>query len=138
MSQLSYFMNYPATFRGDALADNVTDLQLGDGHELRFIVVGTQGAAETDVFCRRIKRWRFSDEPAVMASEWVEKLTWPATEDHFYYHNTTQQSLDVVRRVARGLPPMTAARDAYDTMRLCFAAERSADTGRIMRLDEIP
>ena len=138
VSQLSYFMNYPATFRGDALADNVTDLQLGDGHELRFIVVGTQGAAETDVFCRRIKRWRFSDEPAVMASEWVEKLTWPATEDHFYYHNTTQQSLDVVRRVARGLPPMTAARDAYDTMRLCFAAERSADTGRIMRLDEIP
>jgi len=138
VSHLSYYMNFPATFRGDALADNITDLQVGDGHELRYIVVGTNGAAEADVFLRRIKRWAFTDTPERLASDWVEDLTWPSAEDHFYYHNTTDQTRDVVRRVAEGLPPMTPARDACETMRLCFAAERSADERRPVRLDETP
>jgi hypothetical protein len=30
---------------------------------------------------------------------------------------------------------MTPARDALETMRLCFAAERSAETGRVVRLE---
>lgn len=134
VGHITYYMNFPATFRGDPLADDITDLQLGDGHELRYLIVGTKGAAEADVFTRRIKRWQFTDTPEVMASDWVEDLTWDSKEDHFYYHNTTDQTRDVVRRVANGLPPMTPARDAYETMRLCFAAEQSADTGRIVPL----
>ncbi len=137
VSHITYYMNYPSVFKGDPLADNVTDLQLGDGHELRYIIVGTKGAAETDVFSRRIKRWEFNDTPELMESNWVENLTWPSKEDHFYYHNTTHQTRDVIRRVAEGLPPKTSARDAYETMRLCFAAEKSADTGLIMRIDGI-
>jgi predicted dehydrogenase len=138
VSHLTYYMNYPALFRGDPLRDDITDLQLGDGHKLRYIIVGTKGAAENDVFYRRLKRWEFSDAPDTMVSDWVENLTWERKEDHYYYHNTTDQTRDVVRRVTEGLPPMTPARDAYETMRLCFAAERSADTGRIVRLDELP
>lgn len=138
VSHLSYFMNYPETFHGDPLVGNVTDQQLGDGHKLRYIVVGTKGAAETDVFYRRLKRWEFVDTPERMKSNWVEKLSWPHEEDHFYYHNTTDQTLDVVRRVAQGLPPMTPARDAYETMRLCFAAEESANSFRAVHLDEPP
>ncbi len=134
VSHLSYYMNYPATFRGDPLADSITDLQLGDGHKLRYIVVGTEGAAETDVFYRRIKRWRFTDTPERLASDWAENLSWTFKEDHFYYHNTTDQTLDVVRRVANGLPPATPARDAYETMRLCFAAEESAESRQVVRL----
>lgn len=134
VSHLSYFMNYPATFRGDPLADSITDLQLGDGHKLRYIVVGTRGAAETDVFYRRIKRWVFTDTPERMVSDWVEDLTWNLKEDHSYYHNTADQTLDVVRRVHEGLPPMTPACDALETMRLCFAAEQSAATGTLIRL----
>lgn len=136
VSHITYYMNYPATFRGDPLADSITDLQLGDGHKLRYIVVGTEGAAETDVFYRRIKRWRFTDTPGRLVSDWVENLSWTFKEDHVYYHNTTDQTRDVVRRVAQGLPPMTPARDAYETMRLCFAAEASADRGQVVRLDE--
>jgi predicted dehydrogenase len=64
-------------------------------------------------------------------------LTWDAKEDHSYYHNTTDQTRDVVRRVVNGLPPMTPAGDAYDTMRLCFAAEVSADAGGAVRLDDV-
>lgn len=136
VSHLSYFMNYPETFHGDPLAESVTDQQLGDGHKLRYIVVGTEGAAETDVFYRRLKRWRFTDTPERMKSDWVEDLTWPREEDHQYYHNTTDQTRDVVRRVAAGLPPMTPARDALSTMRLCFAAEESAARRAPVRLAE--
>ncbi len=133
-SHISYYMNYPATFMGDPLAESVTDLQLGDGHKLRYIIVGTEGAAETDVFYRRIKRWRFTDTPQRLQSDWVEDLTWTIPEDHFYYHNTTDQTLDVIRRVDEGLPPMTPARDALATMRLCFAAEESAEKRQVVRL----
>lgn len=134
VSHVTFYANYPATFWGDPLADDITDLQLGDGHKLRYILVGTKGAAETDVFYRRIKRWQFGDSPEVMTSAWVENLTWDRKEDYFYYHNTTHQTYDIVRRVAKGLPPMTPARDAYETMRLCFAAEESTNTGQIVRL----
>lgn len=137
-SHITFYNNYPALFRGDPLADNITDLQLGDGHKLRYIVVGTKGAAETDVFYRRIKRWQFSDSPETMVSDWVEKLTWSPKDDYIYYHNTTHQTQDVVRRIAKGLSPATPARDAYDTMRLCFAAEKSANEHRLVRLDELP
>jgi hypothetical protein len=36
-----------------------------------------------------------------------------------------------------GLPPATSPRDSLETMRLRFAAERSADLGRPVRLDEM-
>lgn len=133
-SHLTFMMGYAATFRGDPLQPNITDLQRGDGHKLRYIVVGTKGAAEADVFYRRIKRWQFGDSPDTMLSDWVEDLTWKPEEDHFYYHNTTDQAYDIIRRVLKGLPPKTAARDAYETMRLCFAVEESADTGRVINL----
>lgn len=134
VSHLSYYMNYPSMFRGDPLADSVTDLQLGDGHKLRYIVVGTKGAAETDVFYRRIKRWQFTDTPERMVSDWVENLTWNYKEDQLHYHNTHDQTLDIVRRVAEGLPPKTTARDALQTMKLCFAAIESADKNKIVRM----
>jgi len=137
VSQLTFIMGYAATFRGDPLRSNITDLQLGDGHELRYFVVGTKGAAEADIFYRRIKRWQFGDAPDVMVSNLAENLTWEPKEDRFYYHNTSDQTHDIVQRVLTGQPPKTSARDAYETMRLCFAAEKSADTGSIVSLDKM-
>ena len=136
VSHLCFMMAPGATFRGDPLQD-VIDQQRGDGHDLRYFVQGTKGAAEADIFNRRIKRWAFGDSPEGFTSDWVEDLTWPTAEDHDYYHNTTDQTLDIVRRVAGGLPPSTPARDAYETTRLCYAAEKSADTGRIVHIDEM-
>ena len=133
---LTFHMAVGATFKGDPLQD-VIGQQIEDGHALQYLVVGTKGAAHTDVFRRRIKRWAFGDSPECLTSDWVEDLTWPKSEDHLYYHNTLDQTFDVVRRVAAGEPPRTPARDAYESMRLVFAAERSADTGRLVRLDEV-
>jgi predicted dehydrogenase len=136
VSQLTFMMAPGATFRGDPLQDVVSQQQ-GDGHALRFLVVGTTGAAETDVFARTIKRWEFGDSPACFTSTWVDTRTWDPAEDHRYFHNTLDQTHDIVRRVRDGLPPKTSARDAYETMKLCFAAEMSADSGERVALGKL-
>lgn len=136
VSELSFVMYVGHTFNGDPLR-NCIDQQRGDGHQLTFLVVGTRGAAATDVFYRSLRRWEFGDSPACMTSRLVETLTWDGSEDSSYFHNGNDQHLDILDRVRRGLPPMTPARDAYETMKLVFAAEQSADTGAVVRLDSL-
>jgi len=136
VGHLTFMMAPGAMFQGDPL-QNTVDQQKGDGHYLRFLIEGTKGAAETDVFNRAIKRWEFRDGPACLESHWVEDLTWGGEDDHIYFHNTLDQTMDIVRRVKEGLPPKTTARDAYETMKLCFAAEQSADSGLVVKLEEL-
>nr|WP_281426393.1 Gfo/Idh/MocA family oxidoreductase [Paenibacillus agaridevorans] len=133
VSHLTYISGPAATFKGDPL-QNVLSQQLGDGHALRYLIVGTKGAIETDVFARTVKRWEFKDLPEGSTSTLVESLTWSPEEDHSYFHNTCEQTHDIVRRVAQGLPPKTLPRDSYETMRLCFLAEESADSGKVISL----
>jgi predicted dehydrogenase len=136
VSHLTFMMAVGETYAGDPLQDH-HERQKDDGHALRFLIVGTKGAAELDVFHRSIKRWEFGDSPTCMTSKWVDTLSWPREEDQVYYHNTLDQTKDIVRRVAQGLPPMSSAWDALQTMRLCFAAEQSADSGRLVRFSEV-
>jgi predicted dehydrogenase len=136
VSHVTFTMGTCTTHRGDPLRNRI-GLQQGDGHTLSYVVMGTKGAASTDIFDRFIKRWEYQDTPSVLECNWVEDLHWPEDQDHFYFHNTTHQTWDIVRRISEGLPPMTPARDAYETMRLVAAAERSADTGQIIKLCDI-
>jgi predicted dehydrogenase len=128
VSQLTFMMAVGETFDGDPLQD-VLAQQADDGHALRYMIVGTHGAVETDVFRRSIKRWEFGDSPKCFTSKWVEHLTWEPADDQVYYHNTLDQTVDIVDRVARGLPPKITPRDALATMELCFAIEQSAEMG---------
>lgn len=67
-----------------------------------------------------------------------EEEPWPAQEDHRYVHSTLDQTIDIVRRVSEGQPPMTSGRDAFENMALTFAAERSAEQdGRIITREEL-
>jgi predicted dehydrogenase len=129
-------MGAAATFRGDPL-QNAVSQQTGDGHVLRYMIYGEKGAAETDVFHRTIKRWEFGENDYGQTSAWVQTETWDPDVDFAYFHNTHDQALDIVRRVAEGKPPMTPARDALETTRLCFAAELSATEKRLVRLEEV-
>jgi predicted dehydrogenase len=133
VSHLTFMMAVGAKFGGDPLK-NTVDQQQGDGHELRYLIEGTKGAVETDVFRRLIKRWEFRDGPTCLESHWVDTLTYTADEEQLYIHNTYNQTLDIVKRVAEGLPPGTFPRDSLETMKLCFAAEVSADTGKIVKI----
>jgi predicted dehydrogenase len=136
VSQLTFHMAVGETFDGDPLRDHI-EQQKEDGHALRYLIVGTKGAASVDVFHRRIKRWEFGDSPECMTSKWVEDITWDPKEDQEYYHNTQGQNLDFIKRVLAGQPPMTPARDAYETMKVVEAAELSADLGKPISLDTI-
>ena len=133
VGHISFMMALGATFGGDPL-QNVIDQQTGDGHALNYYIEGTEGAAYTDVFTRNIKRWKFGDSPKCMTSEWVEDLTWDLDKDHEYFHCTKDQTHDIVDRILKGLPPYTPASDAFETMKLVFAAEESADTGTLVKL----
>jgi len=131
VSHLTFMMAVAATLRHDPLQNHIS-MHSDDGHELRYLIQGTKGAIETSVFGRRMRRWEFSDSEAGLVSTIVEDETWEPTEteDIRYVHNTTGQALDVVRRVAEGLPPYTDPRDSLETMRLVFAAEAGVEHGR--------
>jgi predicted dehydrogenase len=137
VSQLTFMMAPAATFQGDPL-QNAVSQQAGDGHALRYMIYGEKGAAETDVFPRTMKRWEFGENEWGQTSRWVENQTWDPEVDFEWFHNTHGQALDIVRRVAEGEPPMTSPRDALETTRLCFAAERSAAERRPIRLAPAP
>lgn len=136
VSHLTFMMGPAATFKGDPL-QNAVSQQAGDGHVLRYMIYGEKGAAETDVFPRTIKRWQFGENDYGQTSEWVQTETWGPENDFAYFHNTHDQALDIVRRIAEGEPPKTVPRDALETTRLCFAAELSAKENRPIRLDEL-
>jgi predicted dehydrogenase len=136
VSHLTFMMGPAASFRGDPL-QNAVSQQTGDGHVLRYMIYGEKGAAETDVFPRTIKRWEFGENDYGQTSEWVQTETWDPERDFTYFHNTHDQALDIVRRVAEGEPPQINPRDALETTRLCFAAEISAEEKRPVRLDEL-
>lgn len=137
VSSLTFMMGPPATFEGDP-QKNFVDQQQNDGHELRHFIQGMRGAAATDAFSRSIRRWAFScdnDRGGQFISRCVETLTWDGTKDDEYFHNTRDQTHDIVRRVKQGLPPALSVRDAYETMQVCFAAEQSADKGCSVHLN---
>lgn len=136
VAHITFMMNLAAAFEGDPL-QNPVDQQQDDGHELRFLIVGENGAAETDVFRRRLKRWEFTDTPQKLHSTLVESLTWSGPEDHTYFHNTTDQARDIASRIAHAQKPLTDPHDSFETMILCEAAERSAATGTLVKLSAL-
>jgi predicted dehydrogenase len=112
-------------------------LEVDDGHFLQYHICGTKGAIETDVFKHRIRRWEFSDKPEYMDSNIVEEINFdPRTEGLVYYHNVHGQNLRVIELAATGQKSEMTAREAYDTMKLCFAAELSEDTGELIKFDD--
>ncbi len=130
---LNFIMYIAETLHHDPLMDMLTK-QSDDGHFLQYHICGTRGAIETDVFRRRLRRWEFADGADSLESRIVETLTYSAPEDSQWMHNTHGQNLRIAELVAQGLPPEVAARDAYETMKLCFAAEQSEEEGRVVKL----
>lgn len=55
----------------------------------------------------------------------VEK--WDKYDDHIYFHNTTEQNLDIVKRVVCGEKPIIDIEDAVETMRLCLEFSEAAE-----------
>jgi len=133
---LNFIMYLGETYSKDPAVEMLTK-QSDDGHTLQYHIVGTKGAIETDVFRRRIRRWEFSDAPEHQLSKIAEVVTYLPENDPVWIHNTPGQNIRIAELVAKGMKPEVPARDAYETMKLCFAAEESENTGKIILMDSI-
>jgi len=135
ISTLAFFMHTAESFDGDPLQD-ILEQQQDDGHRLTFLIYGTKGVIETDVFRRRIRRWAFRDAPTKLESRLVETLSYPGEDDLEWVHNVHGQNIEVSRLVAGGLAPGTPAADALESMKLVFAAELSEREHSVVQLSE--
>ncbi len=132
---LNFIMYNAETLHKDPLMDVLTK-QSDDGHFLQYLICGTKGAIETDVFRRRLRRWQFSDGEKHMESKIVETITYTPEEDQVWIHNTAGQNVRILELIAQGKGPEVAPEDAYETMRFCFAAAESEATGKIIDMSQ--
>lgn len=104
--------------------------QVNDGHKLSYVLVGTEGALEASVFHRELRVFHHPGKKGLNGKAHMVRVEkWNKADDHFYFHNTTDQNLDIVRRVVQKLPPAIAPEDAGESMRLCFEMEDAAING---------
>lgn len=122
VSHLYFLMTAAPSGNSDMITMN-HDLfeQDKDGHKLNYVVTGTKGAIEIDVFQRQLRLYRHAGDGnnARVPAEIVEIYKWDEAMDHEHFHNTKGQNLDILKRVATGMQPFLALEDAAETMRLC-------------------
>jgi predicted dehydrogenase len=136
VSNLNFLMYLGESDHRDPLLE-MLEKQADDGHYLQYHIMGTKGAIETDVFRRRIRRWKFTDRPERMNSEIVETITYDRADDQEWIHNTYGQNIRIAELVANGMKPEVSAMNAYKTMQAGFAAEMSERERRIVKLSEL-
>ena len=125
---LNFIMYLAETDYDELSKDPLVDLmskQADDGCVLSYLICGTKGAIETDVFRRRIRRWEFGEREDGMTSKIVETFNFPPEEDQIYFHNVYGEVLHVIGLIANGKQSEMNANDAFETMKMCFAAEMS-------------
>lgn len=133
---LNFIMYIAESHTGHDPLRDLLEQQADDGHFLQYHICGTKGAIENDVFRRRYRRWEFGDSPEFMTSKIVEEVTFPPAEDQIHFHNVEEQNMHVIELAATGKPSEMTAREAYETMKLCFAAELSENTGELIKFND--
>jgi len=132
---LNFIMYIAENYHADPLKE-LHEQQAEDGHFLTYHICGDKGALEIDLFRLRMRRWAFSDGEKGIQSKIVETYSFLPKDAQEHYHNTYGQTLKVIELVASGEKPGVTATDAYETMKLCFAAELSENTGEIIRRND--
>lgn len=133
VGSLNFVMHLGESYQTDPLRE-MLEQQADDGHCLQCHVFGDKGAIETDVFRRRIRRWEFSDSPTQLVSKIAESISFTKEDDNLWFHNTSGQNMRIIELIANGDEPEMPASEAYETMRICFAAELSEQEERIVDL----
>ena len=137
---LNFIMYLAETDYNEVAKDPLRDVlekQADDGHRLTAIICGTKGAIETDVFRRRIRRWEFGEREDGMTSKIVETVRFTKENELEYIHNVHGEVLDALDLVANGRPSKMPGTSALEAMKLCFAAEKSDETGMIVKRTDI-
>ncbi len=115
-------------FTATAAPNNTDDLFVQDklGFKLDYVIVGTEGAVEIDVFQRELRVYHHpgkkgrEDEILVRKINWGERLSEEGFKEQLYFHNTFEQNRDIVKRVLSGDKPSISIEDAQETMKVCM------------------
>ena len=115
-------------FTATTAPSNTDDLFIQDklGFKLDYVIVGTEGAIEIDVFQRELRVYHHPGkegqqcEVLVRKTNWGDRIGEDGFKEQIYFHNTEEQNRDIVKRVLRGDKPSISIEDAQETMRLCM------------------
>jgi len=121
-------------FTATAAPNNTDDLSVQDklGFKLDYVLTGTEGAIEIDVFQREIRVYHHPGKSGQTGEvldrkiNWSERLSEEGFAEQLYFHNTAEQNQDIVRRVLKGDKPSISIEDAQETMRVCMEFSKAA------------
>ena len=91
---------------------------------------------EIDVFQRELRVYHHPGKEGVACEKLVRKINWSdrlseeGFSENIYFHNTTDQNKDIVRRVLNGDKPSISIEDAQETMKVCMEFSDSAKNKR--------
>lgn len=127
VAQLFFIMTAAPGHNNDLLGKDDLFDQDRQGHKLNYIITGTEGAIEIDIFQRQLRVYHHPGKPGLTSEQLVRTVSWNrdegpngSTDEKVYFHNTDGQNRDIVRRVLNGMPPGLSLEDAQETMRLCY------------------
>ena len=129
VSHLYFNMTAAPGHNNDLLGKDDLFDQDKQGHKLNYVISGTEGAIEVDIFQRQVRVYHHPGKPGQIGESIKRTLSWDKIEggnyvkgetEHIYFHNTLEQNQDIVRRVLAGDKPSITIQDAQETMRLCL------------------
>lgn len=127
VSHLTFIMGAAGGGKGDLIDTYELSTQAEQGYRLYYQLVGSEGAIEANVFRRRLQVFHHPGKPGFGdKSQLMFEETWEQPDDNTQFHNTTDEKIDTVQRVAQDLPPIIDPHDAAETMRLCYEFEAAA------------
>ncbi len=97
------------------------------GHKLNYVITGTEGAIEIDIFQRQVRVYHHPGKKGQVGESIKRVIEWKGDvgkgegyDERVYFHNTDEQNRDIVRRVLAGEKPSISIEDAQESMRLCL------------------
>ena len=136
-SQLYFVMTAAPGSNNDLLGHEDLFDQDKQGHKLNYVITGTEGAIEIDIFQRQLRVYHHPGKKGQKGENIVRTMDWTKEGDEGYdygeqryFHNTHEQYTDVVKRVINGEPPSIDIEDAQETMRLCLEFEEASKNRR--------
>lgn len=127
VSQLYFNMTAAPGHNSNMMGNDDLFDQDKQGHKLNYIISGTEGAIEIDIFQRQVRVYHHPGKQGQVGETLVRTIAWSGDvgkdegyDERVYFHNTDEQNRDIVRRVLNGEPPSISIEDAQETMRLCL------------------
>lgn len=134
VSQLYFNMTAAPGSNNDLMGNEDLFDQDKMGHKLNYVITGTEGAIEIDIFQRELRVYHHPGKKGQVGESIVRKTSWTKDvgkddgyDERVYFHNTDEQNRDIVKRVLRGDKPSIMIEDAQESMRLCMEFTEAAE-----------